>query len=420
MNKTINMKNLILLSLLLFLYSCSETIKTEEKSEAPEIAQWRGDNRDGKYNESGLLKSWPENGPELVWFNDSIGNGYGSPVITSDRVYVNGEADSMGYLFAFNLNGKLLWKSPYGKEWMENFTGSRSTPTVVGDLIYVCSGLGDIVCFEKEKGNRKWSKNMITDFHGRNIDFGFAESLLIDDSTLFATPGGKDTNIVALNRFNGDLKWVTKAKSLKSAYCSPLLIILQQRKILVTFTANEFIGIDIKDGKLLWSQQQDTFCLIHGNTPIYENGIIYYFAGCGNGIAKLQLSKDGSTIKEVFRTKNLINYISGVIKIDNKIFGANEERNNWASIDAETGKLMDSLEFKKGVTIYADSLLYLYNEKGEVGLINPFKEKMEIISSFKIKKGTKEHFSHPVIKNGVLYIRHGRSLVAYNIKSVKK
>lgn len=420
MNKTINMKNLIFLSLLLFLYSCSETIKTEEKSKAPEIAQWRGDNRDGKYNESELLKCWPENGPALVWFNDSIGNGYGSPVVTSDRIYINGEVDSIGYLFAFNLNGQLQWKSPYGKEWMINYEGSRSAPTVIGDLIYVCSGMGEIVCFEKENGNKKWSKNMINDFHGKNIHFGYSESLLIDDSTLFATPGGKDTNVIALNRFNGDIKWISKAKGQTSAYCSPLLISLPKSKILTTFSENQFIGIDIKDGKLLWSQEQDTFCNIHGNTPLFENGFIYFFAGCGNGTVKLKLSEDGTKIEEIWRSPVLINYISGAIHINNKIFGANEERKNWVSIDAESGKIIDSLDFNKGITIYADSLLYLYNEKGAVGIVNPFKDKMELISSFKINKGTKEHFSHPVIKNGILYIRHGKSLMAYNIKSVKK
>ncbi len=411
------MKNLIYLVLLMFLFSCSETI---EKVETPELAQWRGDNRDGNYNETGLLKSWPANGPELVWFNDSIGNGYGSPVITSERVYINGEIDSIGYLFAFNLNGKLLWKSQYGKEWTENYVGARSAPTVVGDLIYVCSGMGEIACFEKEQGTKKWSKNMVTDFHGKNIHFGYSESLLIDDSTLFATPGGKDTNVIALNRFNGELKWISKAKSQLSAYCSPLLITLPSRKIVATFSDNEFFGLDAKNGNLLWSQKQDTFCTIHGNTPIYENGFIYYFAGCGNGTVKLQLSEDGSSVKEIWKNTDLINYFSGVVKFKNKIFGASEDKNKWVSIDATTGKLVDSLDFKKGVTICADSMLYLYNEKGDFGLVNPNGEKMQLVSSFKISKGSKEHFSHPVIKNGILYLRHGKSLMAYNIKKQTK
>ncbi|MEI7597556.1 MAG: PQQ-binding-like beta-propeller repeat protein [Bacteroidota bacterium] len=405
------MKNLYFLILVVILYSCSKN-----KTNNLEIAQWRGDNRDGKYNETGLLKSWPANGPTLLWFNDSIGNGYGSPAITSEAIYVQGEIDSIGYLFAFDLKGKLLWKSNYGKEWMENYIGSRSTPTVIGDLIYVCSGMGEITCFEKEKGSKKWSKNMISDFHGKNIHFGFSESLLVDDSTVFASPGGKDTNIVALNRFSGDLKWICKGEGKVSAYCSPLLIKFASRKVIVTFTANELLGIDAKDGNILWQHKQDTFCIIHANTATFENGSIYYAAGCGNGTVKLSITEDGSKVKEVWKSKSLVNYISGIIKINDKIYGACEERNKWISIDANSGKPIDSLDFKKGITIYADSMLYLYNEKGQVALVNPYANKMELISTFKIDKGTKEHFSHPVIKNGLFYVRRGQSLMVYNLK----
>lgn len=382
----------------------------------PEITQWRGDQRDGKYNEKGLLKSWPANGPLLLWSNDSIGNGYGSPAITEDRIYIQGEIDSIGYLFAFDLKGKVVWKSVYGKEWMENYTGSRSTPTVVDNLIYTCSGMGDIACFDKEKGNKIWSKNLVTDFNGINNRFGFTESLLIDGNILYATPGGKDTNMIALNRMNGELKWKAKGKSQVSAFCSPMLIQLPKRKIIVTFSFSEFLGFDAKDGNLLWSQSQDTNCDIHANTAVYENGFIYYAAGCGNGMVKLQLSEDGSKITEVWRSNELINYFSGFININNKIFAADARKKKWVSIDATSGKLLDSLNFNKGVSIYADSMLYLYNEKGSIGLLNPFAEKMDIVSSFKISKGSREHFTHPVIKNGYLYVRHGESLMVFDIR----
>ena len=408
------MKNLFFLSLIIFMYACTEPVVKEV---APEFAQWRGANRDGKYTEYGLLKSWPKEGLNLLWFKDSVGNGYGSPLVTTDRLYLMGEIDSIGYLMAFDLSGNLLWKSPYGKEFTESFPGSRSTPTLLGNLLYVCSGLGEITCFDTT-GTKKWSKNMVTDFHGINIHFGYSESLLIDDSTLFATPGGKDTNVIALNRFTGDIKWISKAKGQVSAYCSPLLITLPNRKILATFSANEFFGIDTKDGSLLWSHKQDTFCDIHGNTPFFENGSIYYAAGCGNGLVRLELSADGSTITEKWKSSELVNYISGVVKVENVIYGASENNRKWMSIDAETGNVKDSVEFNKGVTIFADSMLYCYNEKGELGLINPYADKLQITSSFKIKKGSKEHFAHPAISRGIIYLRHGNLLMAYDLRKV--
>ncbi|MFZ4523597.1 MAG: hypothetical protein ACOYNC_17980 [Bacteroidales bacterium] len=113
-----------------------------------EILQWRGINRDGIYNETGLLKAWPAMGPELIWEFDGLGNGYGSPVITKTKIFINGEVDTISYLFALDLSGKYLWKARYGKEWVLNYPGSRSTPTVVDDLVYVkvaCPPDGDRV-----------------------------------------------------------------------------------------------------------------------------------------------------------------------------------------------------------------------------------------------------------------------------------
>ncbi|OFX61112.1 MAG: hypothetical protein A2046_08310 [Bacteroidetes bacterium GWA2_30_7] len=392
--------------------SCSNS----ESKEIIEIekSQWRGDNRDGKFNETNLLKSWTAKGPELLWFNDSIGNGYGSPVITSEKVYIQGEIDSIGYLFAFNLSGKLEWKSEYGTEWMESYIGSRSSPTVIGDLIYVCSGFGDISCF-KNDGSKVWSKNFLKNFNGKNTRFGFSESLLVDDSLVFASPGGIDTNIIALNRFNGELKWISKAKSEIPAYCSPILINRNNRKIIVSFSEHELLGIDAINGNLLWSHLQDTMCDIHGNSPIYDNGFLYYVTGCGNGTVKLKLSDNCENIEQVWKTMAIDNIMGGIVKIDSLIIGTSHRKKNIRCVNANDSSFVDSLNFGRGSVIFADDLLYCYNEAGEVGLLKVF-PKLELISSFKIEKGTFEHFSHPAIKNGVLYIRHGKSLMAYDIK----
>jgi len=119
------MRNLIILLILtLSIFSCNK--KTE-------LTEWRGDNRTGIYNETNLLKEWPKEGPEILWANENIGNGYGSPVITDDRIYVSGEVDSLSHLFALDLNGKTLWESEYDSSWVVNFPGSRSAPTVVDD-----------------------------------------------------------------------------------------------------------------------------------------------------------------------------------------------------------------------------------------------------------------------------------------------
>ncbi|MCX6268767.1 MAG: PQQ-binding-like beta-propeller repeat protein [Bacteroidetes bacterium] len=387
-------------------------------------AQWRGPERNGFYPETNLLKSWPADGPTLLWKTELIGNGYGSPTITADRIYITGEIDTTGYLFAFTHQGNLIWKSAYGKEWVVNYQGSRCAPTVVGDLIYVCSGLGDLSCFDAGTGAKKWTVDMIHDLHGRFTLFGPAESALIDGEMVFLVPGGKDTNVVAMNRFTGNILWVCKGQGEIPGYNAPYLIRLADRHVLVTFTAYSLLGIDALTGELLWVHPQDNIPVserklgngdTHSNTILYENGFIYYFAGDGNGAVKLSLSANGKEIRQVWRNQSIDNYMGGFVKLGNSLYSCVSEKKQLKCIDSGTGLVTDSLKCGTGSIILADSMLYYYNQKGEVKLIQPGPGKMAQKGSFRMTAGTKEHFSHPVVYRGVLYVRHGIALMAYDI-----
>ncbi len=389
------------------------------------FAQWRGPLRDGKYEETNLLKSWPPGGPALLWKTEEIGNGYASPTLTSDRLYIAGEIDSVGYLFAFDHQGKLIWKSSYGKEWVVSYQGARGAPTVEGNLIYVCSGLGNLTCFESKKGMKVWSVDMKKDLHGRFTLFGHAESSLVDGDKVFLVPGGTDTSVVALNRYTGKIVWVCKAHNEVPGYNSPYLIRLKNRHIVVTFTAYSMLGIDAATGELLWTHDQDNIPVAerkpgngdtHSNTVYYERGFIYYIAGDGNCAVKLQLSDDGKQITQVWRNKAIDNYMGGFVKVGNNIYTCLSEKRQLKCLDAATGMAVDSLKCGAGSIIWADSMLYYYNQRGEMNLVNPGPKNMIIEGTFKITAGTKEHFSHPVISHGVLYIRHGKALMAYDIR----
>jgi len=389
------------------------------------IAQFRGLNRDGIYTEKNLLAFWPAEGPALLWSNNEVGNGYGPPAITSDRVYLTGEVDSVGYLFAFDLKGELLWKSDYGNEWVKTFPGSRSTPTVVGNLIYVCSGLGNLTCFDAVNGSKKWVVDMLKDLHGQFTLHGHAESPLVDGEQIFLTPGGTDTNVVSLNRYTGKINWVCKGFGEIPGYNSPIMITLPSSKILVTFSAYHLMGVDAQTGKLLWSDEQVNIPVperkpgmgdTHSNSAYYENGDIYYVAGDNNCGTKLKLSDDGKQITQVWNNKALDNYMGGFIKIDNRIYTGSESKRSLICADANSGQVADSLKIGTGSMALADNMLYYYNQRGEMNLIRPAPAKMELVSKFKITAGTKEHFSHPVIKDGILYIRHGKSLMVYDIR----
>ena len=395
-----------------------------QSGQSQNVAQWRGANRDGIYQEKNLLKIWPEAGPKLLWLTEEIGDGYSSPAVVGDQLYINGEIDSVSHVFAFDLKGKLWWKSPNGpeftgKEFSASFPGSRSVPTVYNDLVYACSGMGRITCLEAASGKEKWAVDMIGGLDGKIGFFGYSESLFVDEKNVYCFPGGVESNIVALNKLTGKVVWTSKAMGDGVSFCSPIVINLPTSNILVTVSHEYLMGLDTKNGELLWSYKEDSvkregeYC----NSPVYSDGFIYGVSGVpkGRGAFKIALSPDGKNIKEIWKNAKVLNKMGGFVKVEDRLYSSSADH-KLKVMDTNSGTVVDSLQNLYGSVIYADDHLYCYADNGNVNLIKVSEPKMEVVSKFKIVKGTKEHFAHPVISNGVLYIRHGNALMAYEIK----
>ena len=308
---------------------------------------------------------------------------------------------------------------------MANFPGSRSAPTIVGDRVYTGSGLSSLFCVDRESGEILWSKefgNNPDSVHGR---FGHAEAPLVQDDKVFWTAGRLEHNVVAIDCYTGEFIWINKGLGEAFAYNSPKLIKLPQRSLVVTFTAYHLLGFDAQTGELLWSHEQEKYTPeqkaqgygdIHANTVLYDEGSIYYAAGAGNGGVKLDLSEDGSEITEVWRNPGFDSFMGGIVKIGNYLYGSGTTKKQLKAIDATSGELTDSLKIGSGAVIAADDMLYYYNQRGELKLLSYDEGKAQEISSFKITKGTKEHFAHPVIYRGMLYQRRGNMLMAFDIR----
>lgn len=389
------------------------------------VYEFRGEGRTGIYRESELLKEWPAEGPAEIMTVENIGNGFVSPVFTDDGFYITGEIDSMCILFSFNMKGEKKWQTVLGEEWIKGYRGTRCTPTIAGDHIYVGSGKGDLYCVNRRDGKIIWSKDLEDDFGGIPPLHGFSEAPVVDGDRVFWTPGGKVHNVVALDRLTGKIIWSDKAFGEVSGYNPGQLIKLKDRKVFTTFSMYHFLGLDANTGELLWSHEQDNYPPekrgpgygdSHCNAILYENGTIWYTEGDGNCCVRLTLSPDGRKITEVWRNKYFDSYMGGVVKLGNHMYCGANARPQLVSIDATSGQLTDSLKTAPGAIISADDMLYYYNQKGEMMLVSQDQGKMKLVSSFRIKKGTLQHFAHPVINKGVLYQRHGKVLMAYDIR----
>jgi len=388
-------------------------------------SQWRGPNRDGIYNETNLLKEWPAEGPKMLWSFEGLGTGQGSVAVSNEKIYVTGIPDTLteeGFLFVFDTKGKMLWKKNYGKEWVGIFPGARSTPTVVGDLIYLESGNGSVHCLNAQNGDKVWEKDFFRDMQADSVQFGYSESLLIDGDVLYCTPGGKTNNVVALNRFNGKKIWSSPAYGEQATYSSPILVNHNGNRLLVNLTATSIIGLNADTGEMYWRIHQFQDNKIHANTPVYSDGKIIISSASrkdSSGLVVLQLSPDGKKADILWRNKEFINLMEGFILKDGNIYGSAYLQPKWFCIDLQTGTARYIAKgLGGGPVIYADENFYCYSEKdGEMALAEATPDHFIIISRFKVPLGTAQHWAHPVIAGKKLYLRHNEALMVYDLKN---
>ena len=393
-------------------------------------AQWRGPNRNGVFPETGLLKFWPEQGPDLLWSSEDLGDGYASVSVTDGFIYVTGREDSVEYLSALDLKGNRVWRIPYGLGVRRTYPGTRCTPAVEGDRIYLISGRGEVVCVDKHQAKIQWSVPAFDKFQGEFWDWEIAESpLLVDDKVIF-TPGGHLTSMVALDKFTGETVWQTETLHDTIAMVSPTLARHGDRKIVVNVMINYLFGVDADNGDILWKVKYSDIetpmghpYLPHNNCimPMYEDGYLFVTSGYDHVGVMFKLLNDGREIERVWINRTLDCHHGHVVRLGDYIYGANwlDNRNgNWCCVNWHTGETMYEVEWvNKGSISAADGMLYCYEEKrGNLALVEPTPDDFKIVSSFRITQGRGPHWTQPVIHGGVLYIRHGDVLMAFDIK----
>ncbi|MEN6577627.1 MAG: PQQ-binding-like beta-propeller repeat protein [Phycisphaerales bacterium] len=392
-------------------------------AQAADCPRFRGPAGDGTFPETGLLKQWPENGPKLAWSVDGLGPGYSSAVVVDGTVYVTGmDAQNQGQLYAFGLDGSLKWKTAYGPEFVKTGpapTGTRGTPTVDGDRVFVMTGFTKLVIADAKKGQVLKTVDLLERFKPEQARFGFAESALVDRQKVICTPGGPDATLVALDRDTGETLWQTKGLSQATGYCSARIVQDGSRRLILTMLGGGVVAVDPADGQVVWQHEYTHRAGVQPNPPLYADGMVFICSGMGTGAAMLSLAESSPAAEPKWADKTLDCQMQGTVLIDGCIYGTAQSANKGlVCLEWKTGKAMwTAPEVKQGVVIAADGMLYVYGVDGTMRLVKPNPAAYEPAGQFSVAGGTNEHWAHPTIANGRLYIRHGDALMAYDIKS---
>lgn len=406
-------------------------------AEAADWPQWRGPNRDGICTETGLLESWPEGGPKLLWEIEGLGLGYSSMTIVKGRLYTMGdipiESETVQCVLAYDISTyERLWTAKVGPQHEDG--GPRCTPTVDDGLIYAIGTSGDLVCVGADNGKVLWNKNLEKDFGGKNPNWKYSESPLIDGDRLICTPGGRDAVMVALNKKTGELIWECSMPDIgpngkdEAGYSSIVITEAGDLRQYVQMTNRGLIGVAAEDGRFLWGYNRIANRVANIPTPVIYGDYVFCATGysAGSALLKLTASDNGVNAQEVYflDAKTFQNHHGGFVRVGDYIYsGHDHNKGRPICIEIKTGKVMWQEEQPgagTGSVLYADGNLYFRYEDDILALIEANPQKYNLKSTFRLPKRetmSNPGWPHPVISDGKLYVRHSDVLFVYDIKA---
>ena len=405
--------------------------------DAADWPQWRGPSRTGISTETGLLRQWPAAGPRLVWRIDNLGDGFSTPSVVGERMYIivnEGMQNEM--VKALNVaDGKTAWSTRIGRvgnpDQQPSYPGARSTPTVDGDMLYALGSDGDLAALDVKTGAMKWKKSLRADFGGVPGVWAYSESPLVDGDRLVVTPGGK-TSLVALDKRTGAVQWrSTVPGSEPAAYSSVAIAQVGDIKQYVTFLDKGLVAVDASTGAFLWRDNRTA----QGSpanipTPVVGNGIVYHATGSVGGAAVRLMAKQGKvSMQPLYAEKRLPGENGGSVLVDGTMYGTNSA--SLMAVDFATGALKWQ---ERGIgtasIAIADGLLFMHGENGDVALVEAspaaYRERGRFTPPNQPQRrgggaptGPSKAWAHPVVANGRMYIRDLGTMWAYDVRAAR-
>lgn len=403
---------------------------------------YRGPNRDGLSKETGLLKTWPESGPKLLWKSDRAGLGYAGLAIAGGTVYTMGLRGEDEYLLALDDKGSEKWAAKLGPvhDWKENAwsRGPNATPTVDGDLVFALSSKGDLLCASAADGKPLWRLNLPKDMAGEvnavgggveKFGWGYAWSPLVDGEQLILTPGGAPGLVAAVDKKTGKLLWRSKGVPDAATYAAPVLATIGGSRQVIAMVQSGAVAVSATDGTLLWRHKRDDdYPDVVCPSPLVKGDRVYLTVGNGGGCELLKISGSGTSFKAevVWSEKTLANRQGGVVLLDGHLYGYHEDR-NWACQEFETGQLAwpkkrGRQSLKVGSVIAADGRLYVLEEAGNVAMLDASPKGFQVVSQFpmpetsKLRKSRGGLWTHPSLSDGKLYLRDQELIFCFQVK----
>ena len=372
---------------------------------------YRGPNRDGRYEELPVLTSWPAGGLTPIW-KQPVGIGYASFTVADGVAFTIEQRRRQEMVVAYDLNtGRELWTQGWNAEYTDSTgDGPRATPVWDDGRLYALGATGELRCLDAKTGLVIWGKNILTENGASNLPWAMAASPLIVDDKVIVQPGGSNGNsVVAYAKSNGAPVW--KSLDDKQAYVSPMLVTLDGRRQILVVSATRAAGLVPESGRLLWSYTWETEMGINAAQPVIVGPNRFFISsGYGKGAAVVEIN--GGSPRTIWENVYMKNKFNSSVLYQGYVYGLDE--GILTCLDVNTGeRKWKGGRYGYGQLILAGGNLIVITDTGELALVRAAPDQFSETARFQAIEG--KTWNYPAIAGGRLLVRNGNQMAAYNI-----
>ncbi|HKZ81803.1 MAG TPA: PQQ-binding-like beta-propeller repeat protein [Pyrinomonadaceae bacterium] len=376
---------------------------------------FRGPNRDGRYEEMEVATRWPAQGLPMLW-KQPVGLGYASFVIADGRAFTLEQRRQQEVVAAYDVaTGRELWTQAWNAEYTDSTgDGPRSTPTWDQGRLYALGATGELRCLDAQSGAVLWGKNILRDTRAQNLPWAMAASpLIVDDKVIVVPGGGSNNSVVAYNKATGAPVW--KGQNDRAAYVSPMLVTLAGRRQILIVTAARIFGLAPENGALLWSHPWETDMGINVSQPvIVDNNRFFISSGYGKGAALIEIANSGGSFsaRTAWENINMKNKFNSSVLYQGFVYGLDE--GILTCVDVNTGeRKWKGGRYGYGQVLLASGHLIVMTDSGELVLVRATPQQHSEIARFSALEG--KTWNYPAIAGGRLLVRNANEMAAFNI-----
>ncbi len=397
--------------------------------------QYRGVSHDGSTTEK-IATKWPAGGPKPVW-KAPLAGGFSSFAVSGSQAFtlVKRDVEGAGKEVCVAVDaatGKEQWATSLGTvakydgggdsgtKDNDGGDGPRSTPTVDGGKVYTLSAQLVLHCLDAKTGNVLWKHEILSEFHGKNIQWQNAASPVVEGGLVIVAGGGPGESLIALSKVNGAVAWKTGTETI--THSTPTVGTIHGVKQVIFFVKSGLVSVDFRNGKELWKQQY-RFAVSTAIAPVICGDIVYCAAGYGVGSGAYKITKNGDafTSAEIWRktgNQPVANHWSTPVYKEGHLYGMFQFKEYGSGplkcVEVATGEVKwEKGGYGPGNVILAGNTVLALADNGELAAVEATPTGYKELSRAKVIEG--KCWSTPVVANGRAYVRSTKEGVCVDI-----